>query len=296
MCIRDSICPYAILVDEVQGHSGVSFSNSQIFGRVTVNETNSGPVRFTGCGFFGATREPEPREPIHFDIAGSGHVSLDNCHLITLDPKNTATTSFRAEGGGLSVMNCLFMDAGRTHFDLRQGLQTAVIVGNTFQGAIKLVDTSNANVQVGLNAERVAIEEDNGIVVDNLSEGKAFHTEGDWGLAKAGQDYMGSTLWAQAGGGQAKAMWQPDIREAGEHTVYVWHGGDPNRDHASDAPFTVHHADGESVVRVNQRERFGQWVELGAFRFHAGTGGYVTLSNDADGNVLADAVKFVPVD
>ncbi|MCX6377276.1 MAG: glycosyl hydrolase family 28-related protein, partial [Armatimonadetes bacterium] len=43
-------CDMAVLVEETQGHSGVSFSNSQIFGDIIVKDTNNGMVRFTGCG------------------------------------------------------------------------------------------------------------------------------------------------------------------------------------------------------------------------------------------------------
>ena len=57
-------------------------------------------------------------------------------------------------------------------------------------------------------------------------------------------------------------------------------------------PYTIHHASGDNVVKVDQRYNGSEWISLGIFEFAAGTDGYVRLSNDANGYVIADAVKF----
>lgn len=60
----------------------------------------------------------------------------------------------------------------------------------------------------------------------------------------------------------------------------------------------VHHAAGTTTVTVNQRvrgvpdPRTGEWVSLGTFTLNAGTTSYVELSDNADGFVIADAVRF----
>ena len=148
------ICSVAVQVDALQSHAGVSFVNSQMFGRVVVSETNTGPVRFTGCGFFGATSENPVVEPSHVDVKGKGHVSFENCHFITLDRKSNKTKiDIRASGGGLTVNNCQFTDSGRTHILLEKGLRTGIISCNTFSGKAGIVDDSGVNVQIGLNAD-----------------------------------------------------------------------------------------------------------------------------------------------
>ena len=62
---------------------------------------------------------------------------------------------------------------------------------------------------------------------------------------------------------------------------------------ASDAPFTVYHAGGSTTVPKNQRLNGGEWVSLGVYSFNAGAGS-VVLSDDANGVVVADAIKIVP--
>ncbi|MHB0998059.1 MAG: golvesin C-terminal-like domain-containing protein [Armatimonadota bacterium] len=291
------ICSAAAQIDACQSHAGISFVNSQMFGRVNIGETNTGPVRFTGCGFFGATSEKVKRDPSHVDVKGRGHVSLDNCHFITLDGNNNTTIDIQASGGGLSINNCQFIDTNKTHVLLQPGLRTGIIACNTFRGKAVIEDKSGANVQIGLNVDdSPKPDEPNAIIVDDLSAGGAFTTEGTWMPGQSGNDYNRSVKWAAKGNGENKAYWKPNILKSGTYAVYVWYGNDLANDHATNAPYVVKYKDGTKEFRINLKQKTGQWVLLGEFSFTKGKSGYVMTSNDANGNVVADAVKFVPVE
>ncbi len=135
----------------------------------------------------------------------------------------------------------------------------------------------------------------NEIIIDNGDPG--FKSQGDWKEGDSGADFKGGTLWAYAtaaGDAPNTATWTPDIKLAGMYDVYEWHGEDPNSDHASNAPFTVTSEDGTRTIPVNLRTNTGKWHLLGTFKFAAGKTGNVSVTSKADGNVLADAVKFVP--
>ncbi len=110
--------------------------------------------------------------------------------------------------------------------------------------------------------------------------------------------------YAARGNGTATSRWTPRIGMPGLYEVFVWspnevkssftdRGGFHAGDIATEAPFTVHHRDGQTVTSVNIQRDGGGWVSLGTFAFEAGISGYVELSNAADGYVLADAVKMV---
>ncbi len=67
----------------------------------------------------------------------------------------------------------------------------------------------------------------------------------------------------------ASATWLPKIENSGYYNVYVQHpegGGDGTI--SDNAPYTITHASGETIVRLNQREKGkgGQWRKLGHFR------------------------------
>ena len=133
------------------------------------------------------------------------------------------------------------------------------------------------------------------IIVDNSDPG--FKSEGNWTAGAGGNDFKDGSTYASgtsASESANTATWTPDIQTAGMYDVYEWHCDDPNSDHATNAPFTVKSDDGAKTIMVNLRNNTGKWNLLGTFKFAAGTGGNVSLSSsNADGNVLADAVKFV---
>lgn len=99
-------------------------------------------------------------------------------------------------------------------------------------------------------------------------------------------------------GGQAEAVWTPDIPEKGRYGVYVSYTTLPES--TSSACYTVVHSGGSSKFVVNQKMGGGTWVYLGTFEFDKGAEGYVKLENRTpkgwryhDGSVVtADAVRF----
>lgn len=63
---------------------------------------------------------------------------------------------------------------------------------------------------------------------------------------------------------------------------------------ASDAPYTIHHDKGAASVKVNQKEKGKMWNSLGTYSFSKDKPAVITLSNKADGWVVADAIKLEP--
>ncbi|MEV0151824.1 MULTISPECIES: exo-alpha-sialidase [unclassified Nonomuraea] len=133
------------------------------------------------------------------------------------------------------------------------------------------------------------------VTVDN--GGLGFEVTGSWPSGRSVSGYYGFNYLTHARGtGADVARWRPALPGDDRYEVLVSHSADPNR--ATNAPFVVHHAEGTTTVAVNQRTRgvpdvrTGEWTSLGTFSFRAGIGGYVELSDAADGVVIADAVRF----
>ncbi|MER8072764.1 exo-alpha-sialidase [Streptomyces sp. NPDC094034] len=130
-----------------------------------------------------------------------------------------------------------------------------------------------------------------GLVADNDSA--AYETlSGEWNNAMGAAGYYGSNYRTHpAGAGSSVVRWRLEVPVSGRYEVAVWYSEHANR--ASNAPYTVDHADGSTTVRVDQRVRGGQWVSLGSFPFIAGRSASVELSDAADGFVVADAVRLI---
>jgi len=130
------------------------------------------------------------------------------------------------------------------------------------------------------------------IIIDNTC--KVFKTEGYWDMAWTDKDYKDYSIWTSADTQvTAEAIWTPDIQVTGNYEVFEWHGDDPNYDHASNAPLTINYSGGSKTVVVNQQENIGKWNSVGTYKFAKGTKGNIVLTNKANGNVIADAIKLI---
>ncbi len=135
-----------------------------------------------------------------------------------------------------------------------------------------------------------------GIVVDET----AATLIGAWQYSTHTPPYVGLGYLhdLRADKGAKSATFTPDLPRAGWYEVRLAHCYNVRR--TTTAPVTIHHADGETTVRVNQREEPPHarlWRTLGTFRFAAGRTGFVRIGNagTADGYVIADAVQFLPL-
>ncbi len=135
-----------------------------------------------------------------------------------------------------------------------------------------------------------------GIVVDET----AATLVGAWQYSTHTPPYVGLGYLhdLRAEKGAKSATFTPDLPRAGWYEVRLAHCANVRR--TTTAPVTIRHADGETLVRVNQREEPPHarlWRTLGTFRFPAGRAGFVRIGNasTADGYVIVDAVQFLPV-
>lgn len=155
------MCRTAVLVEETQGHSGVSFSNSQLFGDIVVRPTNNGMVRFTGCGFFGSI--DGKRGTALALLAGTGRVSFSNCHFYCIHPESrNAAAMLVARQGRLSVEGCVFINSRVTEkgsgnpipIVLEKDVRAAIITGNEFYGRARIVNRARGRVVIRDNVEQ----------------------------------------------------------------------------------------------------------------------------------------------
>lgn len=99
-----------------------------------------------------------------------------------------------------------------------------------------------------------------------------------------------------AGSGSDSAVFRPTIGLSGYYRVYEWHGylgSSPTAiNEATNVPYKIYHSGGENTITVNQSINFGQWNLLGEYQFSAGTNGFLSINNNTNGSVMADAIKF----
>jgi hypothetical protein len=136
-----------------------------------------------------------------------------------------------------------------------------------------------------------------GVVVDETSAALV----GKWQYSTHTPPYVGLGYLhdQKEGKGQKSVTFTPELTEDGLYEVRLAHCYNIRR--ATRTPVTIHHADGESTVRIDQQEtpEHGRLFRtLGTFHFRAGRSGWVRVSNEGtegDKVVIADAVQWLPV-
>ena len=129
------------------------------------------------------------------------------------------------------------------------------------------------------------------IVVDNEDEAPDFVLVGSWSTGAYGNPYDSCYHWTYGDtSGDRTATWTPDLPNDGIYDVFAYWVQGENR--ATNSPYIIHHLGGADTVRVNQEANGETWYPLGSYPFAAGTGHDVTLTNDANQIVIADAVRW----
>ncbi|GGC72766.1 golvesin C-terminal-like domain-containing protein [Marinobacter halophilus] len=128
-------------------------------------------------------------------------------------------------------------------------------------------------------------------IIDNTNSG--FYTDGEWTESSSVRGYIGEGYLAVAAGtGEKSATWNLNVvKRLDVYSRWTAHG---NR--GSNVKYVVHHLNDQDLlttttIEVDQRDFGGEWFKLGTFRMSTLTG-RVTVSNDSDGYVIADAILF----
>src|SRR5262249_6460123 len=118
---------------------------------------------------------------------------------------------------------------------------------------------------------------------------------GSWMTSTTSPGYFGEGYhFRVAGDGSSRVRWPfPSSAATGSYEVFArWTSG-PNR--ASNATYVVNHAAGSSSVAADQRINGAVWRSLGTYTFSSGAADQgVTLSDKADGVIVADAIRWLP--
>lgn len=138
--------PQAVRVEAGQRHAGHSFVNCQFMAGVEIAESNTGPVKFTACGFWGV-----PTTNHHAVLAGTGQTTFNGCHFISWGQQDKEASAIHARRGGLTVTACDFMDVGKAQITVEPEMEAALIYGNRLRGKERITNHAASRAQIGMN-------------------------------------------------------------------------------------------------------------------------------------------------
>ncbi len=144
---------------------------------------------------------------------------------------------------------------------------------------------------VQLRRFRLFTENDFEVIVENqtidsrfMINGESWHSDTE---PRSG-NYNVGCFWTEPGDGSRTAVWRNDIPMLGTYEVSVYFGQPSVGRLATNAPFEVVTDEDSKTVHIDFSKGAGEWHALGTFHNPR----YVSVSNAADGVIVADTVKF----
>ncbi|MFK7692228.1 fibronectin type III domain-containing protein [Paenibacillus sp. HJGM_3] len=152
------------------------------------------------------------------------------------------------------------------------------------------VVAKDRNWNESVSSTSVAVRTKKSIIVDNPS------VTGAWTASTGSNSYNNNFVRIAAGSGLNTVRWTPNVTIPGFYAVY-YYLPDGGSSRAGNAKYTVTTSAGSKTYQADQRPvRGGTWNIMGIHTFNAGTSSYIQLSDAANGEVVADAVKLVYLD
>lgn len=112
-----------------------------------------------------------------------------------------------------------------------------------------------------------------------------------WRILAKGDGAPSSSYWTQPMGNEQplrKAIWRPVVAKIGKYRISIRYSSPKDQTVASNVPVTIATRSARYSRTLDQTKTGINWVELGVFEDPVS----VTLTNEANGWVIADAVKF----
>ncbi|HWP93828.1 MAG TPA: GDSL-type esterase/lipase family protein, partial [Thermodesulfobacteriota bacterium] len=193
------------------------------------------------------------------------------------DPDNNLPLSYLWDFGDQAIADSTQEDPGVVQFN-NVGTFTVTF---TVTDSLGLPDPTPAQIVVDVVSPAV-------IIVDNTDPG--FSKVGSWSTYLCGACYGANYFVTGAGTGSKKATWTFQIGAPGEYEISAQWAS--KFDRATNAPYTIkNNTTTLATVFVDQTVNGGQFNLLGTYTLQAGTL-QVTLTNNANGKVVADAVQI----
>lgn len=147
------LCLLGVEVNVITDHAGIAFENCQFMSGIEINETNSGSVKLTNCGFWGVSRTGSC-----VINRGKGTVFLNSCHFCAWDDErfrpgfkwDPKVPFIDIRNGTLHMTSCSFQDEGNTpdaHIRIGKNAK-ATIIGSSCEETELRIDNQSKQVKI----------------------------------------------------------------------------------------------------------------------------------------------------
>ncbi len=229
-----------------------------------------------------------------------GKVSAINPYIYAEEDIGNPARSVRSENYRLIK----YLRDGRTDlFDLRADPREQTDVAGQNPQALRELSArldewmkvNEPSREIQLRRWKIFTQPEKEVIVDDQTIGARFQLNGGgWhnDVATASGNWEVGAFWTEAGDGSRSAVWQNDNPLIGTYRISSYHGRPAIGSLATHATFIIVSEGGSQTVPVDFNNDAGAWKVLGTVVNPY----YVKLTNQADGAIIADAIKFERLD
>ena len=183
-------------------------------------------------------------------------------------------------------------DAGELWLDDIQFQAGAIGVwARPFQNGLAVINTTKSVQSVPLPGTFCKLKGNQAPLFQVRVDDEEAVASTGWDALDATVDQFGKSVRVASGGTGVTMTYSPALAYQGMYEVLAWAA--PNATQSSAVSVTIRHAQGETLVLLDEALGDIGWRSLGKYTFDAGTTGSATLAATGSGIVVADAFKWV---
>lgn len=160
-----------------------------------------------------------------------------------------------------------------------------------FEHGIAIANPTNTARSVQLDQEYCRLNGTQAPLFEVRVEDNQADSSGSWKEREANFNQFGETVLSILNVSGASVTYRPDIFYSGEYEVLVWVA--PASDQAASVNYLVEYSGGKAEISIDQSNGEPGWRSLGKYPFEKGTNQTVKIYSSSEGQVIADAVKWV---
>ena len=163
----------------------------------------------------------------------------------------------------------------------------------SFDNGLVVVNASSEIRTVTLPGNYYKLDAGQAPLFQTRIDDDAIVASAGWRIEPASNEQFGKSVLVAEGGTMASAVYQPQLAFGGLYHVLAWVA--PRAGQSISVTVGITHTGGTASVILDQTTGEDGWRDLGAFPFDAGDTAAATLMATGEGNVVADAFKWVSV-
>lgn len=140
-------------------------------------------------------------------------------------------------------------------------------------------------------SDRQSPPEEKGWIIDSHDTNFSV-LDGEWETASEPEAWNGNYFYGSSENGIGEVRWGAYLQVEGDYRLYVWIP--KNIDNAGIVEYTIYHQEGSTDITIDQYQPDSDWHELGLFYYDNQTPVDVTLTDNEENTVIADALWIKP--